>query len=130
MGDDVAGKWFDELIGKGRKTAEESRSPEVRRLASAGFDALDDNKDAMLKLGKDGVMELIGLIGRGDRLKAEKLFIAKTTDPEALIAGMLDSAEKIEAAPDSDALRVFRDIVISVTEHVARAMLPVLLAAI
>jgi hypothetical protein len=75
-------------------------------------------------------MEFLGLIGRGEELKAKEFFIRNTEDADALIDGMLEGADNIANAKDLDWTKVAQSIVEGLGAAGARILIPFLIGLI
>ncbi len=126
----LAEKWFDDVIGKAKARANENENPHTRRIAVDTLKVLEANRDGLIALGEGQIMEFLGMIGRGERKKAQEFFIENTLDPDALIGGVADSADKIMDAPNTDWAKVALNIVNGLAETGAKIALTFLIGLI
>jgi|GEM_PF-2016629 len=122
----LAGEWFDKLISEAESRLDGVASNSGRQAGMGALKVLSDNKDGLIALGKDNVMEFLGMVGRGDSKEARKFFIAKTEDPDALIKDMEAGADRINDAPDLNWAEVVEKIVIGLGEVGAKVALAAL----
>lgn len=123
-------KWFDELMAKAKERLGEVPHAGSRRAAGAALSVLEQNKKGILALGEANVMEFLGLLGRGEKLKAKEFFIENTEDPDALIADMEAGADAIANAPDMDWTKVASSIIVNLGEIGAKTALAFLIGLI
>ena len=89
--------------------------------------AVYNNKDAIVRLGKDNLLELFSLIGRGKKIEAQEFFIRKTATANDLIAGMTESATKIAEARKIEWEKTVLAIIIEIGVRGAKELLPFLI---
>jgi len=127
---EITEKWFDELMAKAKERLDGVANAGSRRAASSALSVLEQNKKGLVALGESNVMEFLGLLGRGEKLRAKEFFIEKTQDPDALIAAMESGADAIASAPDVDWTKVATSILVNLGEIGAKTALAFLIGLI
>jgi len=122
--------WFDELATKMRERAAKTKHSATRQAALGMIDVFEQNKDGLIALGKDNVMEYLGMLGRGEEREAQEFFIRNTANPDALINGVAGSAGNILNAPNIDWTKTAIAIATAVGELGARMLLTFLIGLI
>lgn len=127
MADELINTWVDELVKKAEERIGEIKNKKTRKTLDSVLGAVYNHKDDIIKLGKDNVLELFGLIGRGKEIEAQEFFIRKTATADDLIAGMNESAKKIAEAKKIDWEKTITDLIVTIGTVGAKELLPFLI---
>lgn len=127
MVDELINLWVDELVKKADEEIGEIKDETTKKTLGSVLKVVYNNKDALIKLGKDNVLELFSLIGKGKSIEAQEFFIRKTATADDLIAGMNESAKKIAEARQIDWEKTVTNIVIGIGTAGAKEILPFLI---
>lgn len=124
---DVLGAWADILIDKARERAGKQKNEATKKASEAFLDILSKHKDSIIALGENSVLEMLGMIGRGDTMEAKELFIRKAASAEDLISDMENGAHDIANAPDVDWGAKALEFIADVGIEGAKILLPLLI---
>lgn len=122
--------WFDALIAAMNTRARKVENSAAQASTLAVIGVLAKNKTNIVVLGKDNVMEYLGMIGRGEQVAAKEFFIRHTSDANALIDGVAGSAGTIVNAPNIDWTKTAVAVATAIGEVGARILVTFLIGII
>lgn len=124
--------WYDLLVEKGRERVEKSEDPFAREGGRVALKLLEENKKDLIGLGKDALTKMIGRAASGHTSEAIRIYIENCTDPQALIDGVADSADRIVDADKKAREEAERaaNVVKRIAGEAARFLLPIVLGAV
>lgn len=130
MADEILNLWLDELVKKADDRIAEVKDKKTKKVLDSVLVTINNNRSDIIKLGKDNVLELFSLIGRGKEIEAQEFFIRKAATADDLITGMNESSIKIAEARKIEWEKTVVNIIVEIGIRGAKELLPFLIGLI